>query len=203
MSHAEPAREPHEVRDSERRHIIEREEEEYGGVKIGSAFFGFLAATGMVVLLTALLAAAGVVVALATGTDPDEAREQAADAAATVGITGGIVLLVILFVAYFCGGYVAGRMARFNGLLQGAAVWAWALVVAILVAILGAVAGTEYNILAQLDIVPRIPVEEGDLATGGIITAVAAVIVSLLGALLGGMAGMRFHRRVDETALGH
>lgn len=201
MSHAGPTREPHDVGDSERGHIIEREEEEHGGVKIGSAFFGFLAATGMVVLLTALLTAAGAVVALATGTDVDEVTEQATDAAETVGIAGGIVLLVILFVAYFCGGYVAARMARFNGLLQGAAVWAWALVVAILVAILGAVAGTEYNILAQLDIFPRIPVEEGDLATGGIITAVAAVVASLIGALLGGMSGMRFHRRVDETGL--
>jgi hypothetical protein len=107
-----------------------------------------------------------------------------------------------LFVAYYCGGYVAGRMARFDGAKQGIAVWVWALVVAILVAVLGAVAGSKYNVLAQLNSFPRIPVNEGDLTTGGIIAAVAAVATTLVGAILGGLAGMRFHRKVDKTGLG-
>src|SRR6478609_4762648 len=37
--------------------VVAREKEQFGGVKIGSAFFGWLAATGMAVLLTALVAA--------------------------------------------------------------------------------------------------------------------------------------------------
>ncbi len=93
-------------------------------------------------------------------------------------------------------------MARFNGIKQGIAVWVWALVVAIVVAVLGAVAGSKYNILSQLNSFPRIPVKEGDLTTGGIIAAVAVVVASLLGAILGGLAGMRFHRKVDRTGLG-
>jgi hypothetical protein len=109
---------------------------------------------------------------------------------------------VILFVAYYCGGYVAGRMARFDGIKQGFAVWLWALVIAVIVAVLGAVAGSKYNILAQLNSFPRIPVSEGTLTTGGIIAAIAVVVASLVGALLGGLAGMRFHRRVDRTGLG-
>ena len=45
----------------------------FGGIKIGSAFFGWLAATGMAVLLTALVAAAGTAVGLATNTDVNAA----------------------------------------------------------------------------------------------------------------------------------
>ena len=132
-----------------------------------------------------------------------DGAELTVSAGETVGIVGGIALLVILFVAYFAGGYVAGRMARFDGAKQGLAVWLWALVIAILVAVLAAVAGSEYNVLSQLNSLPRIPVGEGDLTTGGIITAVAAVVASLGGAILGGLSGMRFHRKVDKTGLGH
>ena len=176
-----------------------REEEQYGGIKFGSAFFGWLTATGTAVLLTALLAAAGAAVGLATSTDVDEATQDVQ----TVGVIGGIVLLVILFAAYYCGGYVAGRMARFNGAKQGLAVWLWAIVIAALVAVLGALAGSRYDVLAQTNSLPRIPVNEGDLTTGGIIAAVAVALVSLAGAILGGLAGMRFHRKVDRAGLGY
>jgi hypothetical protein len=186
----------------DRRTVVRRQKEEHGGVKIGSAFFGFLTAVGVGVLLTALLAAAGTAVGISTGTNASEAVSKAGTSASTVGIVGGIVLLVILFVAYYCGGYVASRMARFNGIKQGLAVWLWALLIAVVVAVLGAVFGSKYDILARLNSFPRIPVSEGNLTTGGIIAAVAVVVASLAGALLGGLAGMRFHRAVDRTGLG-
>ncbi|WP_153392871.1 hypothetical protein [Ornithinicoccus halotolerans] len=169
--------------------------EEYGGIKFGSAFFGWLTATGMAVLLTALVAAAGATVGLTT--DPDAAQANAQ----TVGLVGGIVLLVILFLAYFCGGYVAGRMARFDGAKQGLAVWLWALIIAIIVALLGLLLGQEFDVYAQLNAFPRIPLSEGELTTSGIIAAVAIALVSLIGAILGGIAGMRFHRKVDSAGL--
>ena len=190
--------EPHD-----RKTVVARQKEEHGGVKIGSAFFGFLTAVGVGVLLTALVSAAGTAVGLASGTRPADAASQASGSASTVGIVGGIVLLVILFIAYYCGGYVASRMARFNGVKQGLAVWLWALAVAVAVVGVGAIAGSKYNILAQLNSFPRIPFSEGDLTTGGIIAAVAVAVASLAGALLGGAAGMRFHRKVDRTGLGH
>jgi len=189
-------------RDPDRRSVVRREREEHGGIKIGSAFFGFLTATGVGVLLTALVAAAGAAVGIASGTKPSAASSTAASSASTVGIVSGIVLLAILFVAYYCGGYVASRMARFDGIKQGVAVWLWAVVIAIVVAALSAVAGSKFNVLAQLNSFPRIPVSEGDLTTGGIIAAIALVVVTLVGAILGGLAGMRFHRKVDRTGLG-
>ena len=182
-----------------RREVVAREKDRYGGVKIGSAFFGWLTATGTAVLLTALLAAAGTAVGLATGTTAGEAASEATSDPGTIGLVGAIVLLALLFLAYYCGGYVAGRMARFNGARQGVAVWLWALFIAVLVALLGAVAGSEFNVLADLNSFPRIPVGEGDLSTAGILAVIGVAVASLAGAVLGGIAGMRFHRRVDRA----
>ena len=187
--------------DRDRESVVAREKEEYGGIKIGSAFFGWLTATGTAVLLTALAAAAGAVFGLSGVTDAQDAVAQATENAETIGIVGGIVLVVVLFVAYYCGGYVAGRMARFDGAKQGLAVWLWAVVIAILLALLGLVAGSQYNVLSQLNTFPQIPVSGGDLTTGGVIALVAAAVVSLAGAVLGGIAGMRFHRKVDRAGL--
>ncbi|HKG49769.1 MAG TPA: hypothetical protein VKB14_04980 [Actinomycetales bacterium] len=196
------AGDPHSEPVLDRRSVVAREKAAFGGVKVGSAFFGWLTATGTAVLLTALVAAAGTAVGVATGTDPGQAATQATQQPATVGLVGGIVLLAILFVAYYCGGYVAGRMARFNGARQGVAVWLWALVIAIVVAILGTAAGSKYNVLGQLNSFPRIPVNEGTLTTGGVIALIAVALASLAGAILGGLAGMRFHRKVDKAGLG-
>jgi len=187
----------------DRRTVVGREKGEHGGIKIGSAFFGWLTATGMAVLLTALAAAAGTAVGVATDTEVGEVTKTATQQVDTVGLVGGIILLVILFVAYYCGGYVAGRMARFDGLKQGLGVWLWAIVIALVVAAIGAIAGAQYNVLQQLNSFPRLPVGEGDLTTGGLIALAAVVLATLVGALLGGLAGMRFHRNVDKTGLGH
>lgn len=182
--------------------VVDREKEEHGGIKIFCAFFGWLTATGMAVLLTAIVAAAGTAVGVATNTKVAQATDAATKATKTIGLVGGIILLVILFVSYYAGGYVAGRMARFNGLKQGLAVWLWALLIAVVVGIIGVVAGSKYNILAKLNAFPRLPVKEGTLSTAGIIALAAVLVASLVGALLGGLAGMRFHRAVDKTGLG-
>ncbi|RAX14872.1 hypothetical protein DC347_20340 [Pseudarthrobacter sp. AG30] len=184
---------------ADRETAVARQKERFGGIKAGSAFFGWLTATGMAVLLTALVAAAGTAVGLANNTDVNAAVNQAAQNSGTVGLVGIIVLLVILFLSYYCGGYVAGRMARFNGARQGLMVWIWALIAAVVVAILGLVAGQQFNVLANLNSFPRIPVNEGQLTTTSIIAAVVVAAVALVGAVLGGLAGMRFHRRVDRA----
>jgi MFS family permease len=177
--------------------VIAREREQFGGIKIGSAFFGWLTATGMAVLLVALLAAAGIAVGLANNANVSDAMNMASSQ--TVGIAGIIALLVILFLSYYCGGYVAGRMARFNGVRQGLMVWFWAVIVAVLVALLGLFAGPRFNILANVNSFPRIPVNEGQLNTTGIIAAIVVAVVTLAAAALGGLAGMHYHRKVDRA----
>jgi hypothetical protein len=183
---------------TDRHTAVAREKEQFGGIKVGSAFFGWLAATGMSVLLTAFVAALGTAVGLANTTDVNEALNQVATNG-TVGLVGMIVLLVILFVSYYSGGYVAGRMARFNGAKQGFMVWIWALIAAVVVALLGIIAGQQFNILANLNSFPRIPINEGQLSTMGIIAAIVVAVVALGGAVLGGLAGMHFHRKVDRA----
>jgi hypothetical protein len=193
-----------------RKEMVAQQKQQFGGIKWGSAFFGWLTATGTALLLTALVAAAGTAIGLATadtgaGQAVDEATRAAQDptTAATVGLTGSIVLLVILFLAYVCGGYVAGRMARFSGVKQGVAVWVWAVVIAIVVAALGALAGSQFDVLANLNGLPRLPINEGTLTTGGIIAALLALAAALAGAILGGLAGMRYHRKVDRAGFDH
>ena len=167
----------------------------FGGIKWGAAFFGWLSANGLAVLLVALLSAAGVALGLAQGVDSaDEAAEQVE----TLGIGGGIAILVVLFLAYLAGGYVAGRMARFDGARQGAAVWLIGLLVVLVLAAAGAILGAQYNVLQQLNL-PRIPIDEGTATTAGIVTLVAILLVTLLGALIGGKVGERYHRKVDRA----
>jgi hypothetical protein len=107
--------------------VVARQNERFGGIKAGSAFFGWLTATGMSVLLIALLAAAGVVFGVATNTSVsvDQAVQESANAtgtAQTVGLVGAITLLVVLLVAYYCGradGPVQWREAGTGGVVVG------------------------------------------------------------------------------------
>ena len=176
-----------------RNDVVAAEKDKYGGMKFGSAFFGWLTATGMAALLTALASAIGV--AIATNTSPDRITGQTLR---TVGIVSVIVVAIILFIAYFAGGYVAARMARFSGVKQGLGVWLWAVIATIVVGVLGVIAGSELDLLSRANGLPRLPMDDGT-RTGSIITIAAIVLISLVGALLGGLAGMRYHRRVDRA----
>lgn len=189
-------------RRADHRDVVARERDAFGGVKIFCAFFGWLTATGMTVVLTALLAAIGAGVGLFADTSElaDAANDQVS--AEQIGWAGVVAVLVIVFVAYYAGGYVAGRMARFDGLRQGVAVFGWAVLVAIVVAVLGAVAGSQFDVLGELNSFPRIPSALSDLSVPAVVTLVGVVVAALVGAMLGGLAGMRFHRKVDRTGLG-
>ncbi|MGB3258651.1 MAG: hypothetical protein WBA72_11775 [Ornithinimicrobium sp.] len=166
---------------------------EYGGIKWGSAFFGWLTATGAIVLLAAIVAGAGALVDQNSGTDLDQLSQDPQSA----GIVGGVLLLVVLFIGYFCGGYVAGRMARFDGARQGVAVWVWAVVMAALFAAVGYLVGDQFDVGSPLTGLPEVPVDEGDQTLTAAVAGAAVVLIALIGAILGGLAGMRFHRKVD------
>ncbi|MGF1662685.1 MAG: hypothetical protein ACFCVG_09495 [Kineosporiaceae bacterium] len=98
-----------------RQAVVERERQEHGGLKAGSAFLGWLTATGAAILLTGLVSAAGTAIGVAF---------------------------------------------------------------------------------------PRIPVNEGELTTAGWVAIALAALASLAGAVLGGVLGTRYHRRVDRTGFG-
>ncbi len=164
-------------------------------MKLGSAFFGWLTATGLSVLLVALLAA----VAVGMGwIDEDSvlrtAQQPGSEQARSLGLIGGITALVVLFVSYVAGGYVAGRMARFNGVQQGFAVWVWGVLMAGVIAIVTAITG--YSGVPGLDLPAFV---NGALGVAAGLGILAAALSALVGAVLGGLWGMRFHRRVDRA----
>ncbi|MET1154832.1 hypothetical protein [Arthrobacter sp.] len=172
--------------------VVAREEERFGGIKVGSAFFGWLVSTAMTVLLVALVAAAASA-GILPGTDPLPRAGQESSA----GLTGMIVLLSLQLLAYFSGGYVAGRMARFNGVGQGLMVWLWGVIGAAAMALL-AITG-QHNVLTTLNTFLRLPLLDGQLSISGIIAAIAVAAAALIGAVLGGLTGVHYHRRVDRA----
>jgi MFS family permease len=173
--------------------VRERQRDEYGGFNLGAAFFGWLVAVGLAVLLTALLSAAGAAIGL-TELSEGEARSNAE----TIGIVGGILLIAVLALSYYAGGYVAGRMSRFDGGRQGLGVWLIGLVITVALAILGAIGGSEWNLFSQLNL-PRIPIDEGDLTAGAVIALLLILGATLLAAISGGKVGERYHRKVDRA----
>ncbi len=177
-----------EGRDDRRRRELNR----FRGLNLGAAFFGWLVAVGIATLLTAVLGAAGAALALTQNAVANSGT------ATTLTIAGAVLLAVILLLAYYAGGYVAGRLSRFSGGVQGFGVWIIALLVTVALAVAGAVAGSKYNVLSQLRL-PSIPVNGQSFATGGAIALVAMAILTLLAAILGGVMGLRYHRRVDRA----
>lgn len=191
----------HESR-HDRRSVVSREKEKYGGIKIGSAFFGWLTATGATVLLLALAAAITALIGTTTG-GVDQAASEAGSNPLMTGIAGAVVLLLVWFLAYYCGGYVAGRMARFNGAKQGVAVWVWAVLISIILFVGGLMAGSSIpGLPASLPQMPELAVPANMVLLTRVVSLVAVAVVALIGAILGGLAGMRFHRRVDKEGLG-
>lgn len=179
--------------DTERVLAHERARDRFGGVNPGAAFFGWLSAMGLTILL------AGVVAAVASATGNEWSRADAEAAAGTVGIVSAAVLLGILLVGYFAGGYVAGRMSRFDGGKQGTAVWALGLIVTILAAAAGWVAGNQYNVLDRVDL-PQVPIPTDQLTWGGLVVGLLVLVGTLLAAMAGGAIGHRYHDKVDDEA---
>ncbi|KQR75441.1 hypothetical protein ASF98_06345 [Arthrobacter sp. Leaf337] len=176
--------------------VVARQEERFGGIKIGSAFFGCLTAAAMTFLLAALAVAAGRAGLLA---GPALVSGSADASAPFSGMTGAILLFLVPFLAFVSGGYVAGRMARFNGVGQGLMVWLWAVIAAAGIALLALVSSGQFNALNVVSDFLRVPVLEGQLGTTSIVAAIAVAAVALMGAVLGGLAGVHYHRKVDRV----
>jgi len=87
-------------------------------------------------------------------------------------------------------------MARFDGAKQGLAVWFWAILFGFIAAGLGYAYGAQRPYSAQMDAMPTIA---GSALLTVVVLVVVVLAIMLLGAILGGLAGMRFHRKVDRV----
>ncbi len=120
-------------------------------------------------------------------------------------ITGLVIVGFVLFLSYFLGGYVAGRLVRFDGGRNGAATVGWGILLGVIFAIFGfLLAGllpaSVFELLRGLQ--SSIQSTVGNLATLGLVGAgiiVGALLLMLLGGLLGGSVGNRYHTRIDRT----
>ena len=168
--------------------------ERFGGLNPGAAFFGWLVAIAVSLLLTGIVGA--IAAAVGTNTQVTQTADQAA--AGTIGLVAAIVLLVVLMIGYYAGGYVAGRMSRFYGSKQGLGVWITGVVVTVAMVVLGAIFGHQYDILSRVNL-PRLPVTADALTTGGVVAALAVLVGTLVAALAGGSVGTHYHRRVDRA----
>jgi hypothetical protein len=165
----------------------------YRGFKFGAAFFGWLVAISMTVLL------AGVIGAIAIGVESvvNFTRGEAEQRAGALGIAAAVILVLAVSLAFYTGGYVAGRLARFDGARQGFGVWIFALFITIVAAGVVALANTQNNVIDRINL-PNVPLSDSTLTTGAISTAVALVLLTLLAALLGGNTGRRYHDKIDN-----
>jgi hypothetical protein len=175
--------------------IEERRHERSGGFKLGAALLGWLTATGLSTILTALLSATGTALIasqLDTGlTGLDITR---------ISMTTGALLVVIAAVAYFAGGYVAGRLARFDGVRQGVGVWLITIAIVLLAALAGVLFGARFNVPQQINL-PSLPVDLGSITATSVVTLLLVLGITLATAILGAKLGERYNRKVDQSGL--
>lgn len=176
----------------------ETAEERYGGVSGAGAFFGWLVAISMTVLLAGIVSAG----ATAAGRILNVTQGQAEEQAETFGLASAVALVVILMIAYYSGGYVAGRMSRFNGGRQGMAVWALGLLMEIMAAVLVVVLGDRFGTTpsdAFQQALPSVPIHTDTLTVGAVATLAAVVLGTCMSAVAGGKTGQRYQAKIDRA----
>ena len=168
--------------------------ERFGGLNPGAAFFGWLVAIAVSLLLTGIVGA----IAAAAGTSTQV--QQTADQAATRHHRPG------------GGGRAAGRaddrLLR-RRLRRGPDVPLQRLQAGprcvdhrrrgdVAMVVLGAIFGNQYDIQSRVNL-PRLPVTADALTTGGVVAALAVLVGTLVAAMAGGSVGTHYHRRVDRV----
>lgn len=163
-----------------------------GGVSLWSVLAGVFAAYGLFAVLAAITA--GVLSAVGVDTAAFTSNDWR-----RLGISGAIVAALVLFVSYFFGGYVAGRMARRAGAVNGTLVF----VLAVLVAI---AAGTAVATQADTDSVMGnlrslgVPTSGSEYGALGTVAGLASLLAMLVGSILGGLSGERWHGKLARRA---
>ncbi|MGB3633536.1 MAG: tetraspanin family protein [Rubrobacteraceae bacterium] len=170
----------------------------YGGTDWLASFVGFIFA----LVAGAVLALIPASILFGLGISFD----LSGDTLGTTAITGLIIVGIVLFLMYFFGGYVSGRLARFDGGLNGAMLIIWTVIAGILFLLAGGIFSSflptavaeNMQGFVQGSVLPTFNnlVTQGAIGIG---ILVAAVLIALLGAFLGGRTGGRYHRDIDYT----
>lgn len=165
-------------------HPITAARERFGGIDLPASLVGMLTAIAIVMLLGGLGAAAVDESGYQTGLNGNDVNE--------ITLASLIGVVAVLFVAFVIGGWTAGRIARYDGARNGLMTAVWGLVLA---AVLYGLA----NVLSNVDLPEWVNRDAITLTT--LVSGAAAVAAMLLGGLVGGLWGTRYHRLADETLL--
>ncbi|TCC31160.1 hypothetical protein [Kribbella sindirgiensis] len=165
----------------------------YRGFKFGAAFFGWLIAISMSVLLMAAVSAA----ALGTAEILDYTTSDAKAQPGAASLTAAGVTIFMLTLAFYIGGYVAGRLARFDGGRQGFGVWMIAVLVGAIAAGAGWVLDSQYGLVDEINR-PDVALSDNTVLLGSIAAGATLLVLTLLFAIVGGKSGRRYHDRIDQ-----
>jgi 4-amino-4-deoxy-L-arabinose transferase-like glycosyltransferase len=163
-----------------------------GKLSFISVLAGTLVAYGAFAVLAALVGAAATAIGLT--------NDLSSNDWARLGTGSAIAGAIVLFLAYLFGGYVAGRMARRAGLLNGLAVFVLAIV---LIAAVGALVASQ----ADADAIRTnlrslgIPTSGSEWSDIGTLAGIASLAAMLIGALVGGVLGERWHSKLTRRAV--
>ena len=155
--------------------------ERYGGAKLGSAFFGWLVAVGLTVLLGVLDGRRD-----RGGRRRPRHRHASSPSPCCSSPTTR------------AGTSPAGWPASTAPATASCRGWS-ACVATIVLTVIAAFVGAQYDVLSRVSL-PTLPTSFADVTVAGLILAAVAVLGTLLAAVLGGKAGESFHRRVDRAA---
>jgi hypothetical protein len=182
---------PDSDEDDADRGVVDEWRADEAGVSFGVAFFGWLVAGGIVVLLLASVGAVGTLI----GWDRLAGWEW-------VYVTAWIVVVVSLGIGAFSGGYAGGRMVPAHGGRQGLDVWLLSWGATALIVGLGYVAVHQYSVVARIDWT-SLPIAETDRTAAALVGLVAIVLVTLVSAVIGGAVGSRCSARLSRINQHH
>ena len=160
-------------------------------ISVASLLAGVLVAYGGFSILAGI--AGGILEA--TGADADiTARWD------DLGTFAGLVVAGLLLLAYLFGGYVAGRMARRAGALHGAGVFLLGVLIVVAVAVVvRQAAGTDAVVDRLRDL--GLPTTSDEWSEVGTVGGLASLAAMLVGAVLGGVLGERWHAKLLSRAI--
>lgn len=168
--------------------------ERFGGIDTPAALLGMFAALGILVFLSALIAA---------GSNSFSYQLNAIDIDGNMQeleVLGIIVAAVVVFVSFLLGGWAAGRMARYDGGMNGVGAGLWMILLVAVFGALGAFVGDEYNAFRGAGLPDWFSQFRGDDVT--MVAVIAGLVLMglvLVAGYLGGTMGEAYHRRVDAA----
>lgn len=154
---------------------------------------GTLVALGAVAVVAAVAGAVGSQLGLSTdGISTAEWRRA--------GTAGAVSACLVLFLAFLFGGYTAGRMATRAGTAHGFLVFLLTALLLGATTVVAATWGDPGEVADELRS-SGVPTDGNTWDDIGLLAAVAAGLAVLVGSLVGGREGARWHARLDRAGV--